>query len=546
LNVLGLNFHHDTSACLITGGRIIAAEEERWSGLKHHRSVRDQYLTAPEASLAFCLEAGGIDAAEVDAVLAPAMAPYRAPGDRNKERAATAALLPAVLGAKLQLVSHHLAHLMSAWPLSGWEEAAGLVVDAGGTHLGPGFDDRERISGFHLHNGRAEQIFANAPARPAHSLGHFYRNLAVRCILPGDEPEGSMMALAAFGDPDRYRPALEQWIRLEAEGQVRITAPLGRYDLDSPLEIGDRAWSRASAGEVSETDRSDLAAAAQAVFEVALIHTARHLREATGSPRLVFAGGCALNSKLNGRLAEAAGFDEVYIAPAPHDAGTAVGAAWIAVPQEQWPRQRPIDADWGPEPGPFVCPPGWALASPGPVHRTAAGLLARGAVIGWVQGGLEFGPRALGHRSILAHPGAVATRKRVNAIKQRADFRPLAPAVLAEYARDWFTARGDAFMNTTATARHCKADRVGAVVHADGTARLQAVHAGHTGLRELLEAFGGRTGVPVLLNTSFNRKGAPILRTAAQAAGAAADLDLDALVCGDQIALNPRSTHLED
>jgi carbamoyltransferase len=148
---------------------------------------------------------------------------------------------------------------------------------------------------------------------------------------------------------------------------------------------------------------------------------------------------------------------------------------------------------------------------------------------------MEFGPRALGHRSILAHPGHADTRDRLNAIKQRAAFRPFAPAVLAERATEWFMGAGDPYMNRVAQARHCRADRMGAVVHHDGTSRLQAVAPEHTGLRSLLEEFHRRTGLPLLLNTSFNRKGTPILRTAEQAVHAAADLGLDAVALGDTL-----------
>ncbi|MFB7643196.1 carbamoyltransferase C-terminal domain-containing protein [Streptomyces sp. NPDC056084] len=165
----------------------------------------------------------------------------------------------------------------------------------------------------------------------------------------------------------------------------------------------------------------------------------------------------------------------------------------------------------------------------------AAALLAQHRIVGWVQGPLEFGPRALGHRSILAHPSHAVTRDRLNAIKQRAAYRPFAPAVLAEHATEWFMSAGDPFMNRVAHVRRCRADRIAAVTHHDGTARVQSVATDHQGLHELLQRFHEHTGLPLLLNTSFNLKGTPILRSAEQAVQAAAGLGLDALAVGDTL-----------
>lgn len=191
-----------------------------------------------------------------------------------------------------------------------------------------------------------------------------------------------------------------------------------------------------------------------------------------------------------------------------------------------------------------------ALTDLGPgLAPTVATLLADHHIVGWVQGQLEFGPRALGHRSILAHPGHATTRDRLNAIKKRASYRPFAPAVLAEHATEWFMSEGDPFMNRVARVRRCRADRIAAVTHHDGTARVQSVTPDHQGLHELLDRFHESTGLPLLLNTSFNRKGTPILRTAEQAVAAAADLSLDALAIGDTLLLadrvpDPRATTL--
>jgi len=552
---LGINFHHDTSACLIVDGRIYAAEEERWSGFKHNRTGRGHpHMTAPVHSLAWCLKTAGVTAGDINTVYAASMRPTKTCHPCGlDERTELANLLPTPLDDKLRLMSHHMAHVLSAYLLSDREHAAGLVIDAGGSALdspaGPG---RERISGYDLRPScfeRAYQAMPQAsgqgpPALAHPSLGHFYRNLAQRCIPPGDEPEGSLMALAAFGDPHRYLGTVRDLVQLGENGQVRVAAPYGTYNPGQPLHLADGPWTAATAASKPLHLRADLAASTQMVFSATVAHVARHLRRLTGARSLVFSGGCALNSRLNGDLAAVAGFDDLYIAPAPHDAGTAVGAAlygWVHLLGQPRP-DAPLDPDWGPHPGHFNPHPA-RVASLRVYDRLtsdqrvamAADLLADGSVIGWVQGGLEFGPRALGHRSILAHPGSTLTRDRINTMKQRAGYRPLAPAILAESADDWFDGTGDPFMNRTAHVRPGRYAAIAGAVHRDGTARLQRVEDSHSGLSALLRAFRARTDLPVLINTSFNLKGTPIVRDADQALTAFAALRLDALVIDNTV-----------
>lgn len=554
--VLGLNFHHDTSAALIVDGRLYAAEEERWSGIKHHRQHHwKTVLTAPTQALTWCLDAAGLGPHDIDAVWVPSMRPTPAAGSwLSAEREELAAGLPEPLGSRLHLMSHHTAHVMSGYLLSGLEHAAGLVIDAGGSTLGADFGPgRERITGYELTPNRIDRVYQAMPTvlpgprRAHHSLGHFYRNFAMRIIPPGDEAEGSLMALAAFGDPSRYRYDLQQLLHLEDEGIVRIEPLLGSADATTPVRIGSRNWTAGSAADASFEERADLAAAVQEAFCRAVIHVARHLRRITEATSLVFSGGCALNSQLNGRLAEEANFDTLFIGPAPHDAGTALGAALYGWHHQlrQTPLPVPVDAAWGPSPGLIpntAVPAGYRLIN-GLGDRlipTVADLLAGHHVVGWVEGGMEFGPRALGHRSILAHPGRTQTRDRLNVIKQRAAYRPFAPAILAERAPDWFMTGGDPFMNRVARARRCRSSQIGAVVHHDGTTRLQTVGEQHSGLRSLLEEFHRRAGLPMLLNTSFNTKGAPILRDAESAVHAAADLGLDAVAINDSLLVSDK------
>ncbi|WP_431776749.1 carbamoyltransferase C-terminal domain-containing protein [Streptomyces cucumeris] len=553
--VLGLNFHHDTSAALVVDGRLYAAEEERWSGVKHNHSTRKGTLTSPTRALQWCLEAAGLEPQDVDAVWAASMRPNPAAGWWLAEECEeVAALLPAPLGQRLRLLSHHTAHVLSGYLLSDHEHAAGLVIDAGGSSLGSDFGPgRERITGYdlwpdridRLHQGMPTVIPSPAGPRRVHSsLGHFYRNLARRVIPPGDEPEGSMMALAAFGDPQHYGAQVRDLVRLGDDGHVRIGHPWGSADSSTPLLLGGRAWTSGNVAEQPEANRADLAAAVQEVFVKSVVHVARHLQRLTAASALVFSGGCALNSHLNGQLAADSGFNSLFVAPAPHDAGTAVGAALYGWHYQLGQKRLPVptDAAWGPYPGALpagAVPSGYrTLTGLGPgLAPTVATLLAEHHIVGWVQGQLEFGPRALGHRSILAHPCQAATRERLNVIKKRAPYRPFAPAVLSEHATEWFMSAGDPFMNRVAHVRRCRADRIAAVTHHDSTARVQSVSNDHQGLRALLEQFHVRTGLPLLLNTSFNRKGTPILRTAEQSVAAAADLRLDALAVGDTLLL---------
>ncbi|MEQ4720754.1 carbamoyltransferase N-terminal domain-containing protein [Nonomuraea sp. B19D2] len=322
--ILGLNFHHDTSAALIVDGRLYAAEEERWSGIKHYRRHHwKSVLTAPAQALAWCLEAAGIGPHDIDSVWVPSMRPTPAAGIwLSTEREELAAELPEPLGSR----RHAL-----------------------GADFGPG---RERITGYELTPNRVDRVYQATPTvmpgprRVHHSLGHFYRNFATRIIPPGDEAEGSLMALAALGEPSRYRDDVQQLLHLEIEGTVRIEPPLGSADTTTPISIGNRAWTAGSAADASFGERADLAAAVQEVFSGAVIHVARHLRRVTEATSLVFSGGCAFSSHLNGRLAEEADFDTLFIAPAPHDAGTALGAALYGRHHQM--RQPRIPRRWMP------------------------------------------------------------------------------------------------------------------------------------------------------------------------------------------------------
>jgi carbamoyltransferase len=545
---LGLNLHHDTSACLIAGGRIVAAEEERWSGVKHNRTDRSDYLSFPVNALRYCLEAAGLELDSISSVWSVSMS-ARDPLRHwlEPEHAPERAVLPPTLRERTRFLGHHTAHIMAGFATSPFERAVGLCMDGGGSAFGWDIRGRERVTGYDLTSSKLLRVLQQLPAHAAagdaaevveSSLGHWYRNLAVTCVPPGDEPEGSAMALAAYGDPDRFYAELRRLVTLRRDGVVAIAPPLGSYAVGRSFRIGGLEWSAASVHDKPLELRAALAAAAQRVFEEAVVHVARHLRKVTGCRQLVFSGGCALNAQLNSRLAERAGYDDLYVAPAPHDGGTALGAGLFGWCHELGqPRPpSPSDADWGPPPGNFQTQRS-SGASDLPDERLydeVAKLLAASRMVGWARGGMEFGPRALGHRSILAHPGSAAIRDAINRAKRRADFRPLAPSVLRARAGDWFAGGGDPFMNRTAIVKPHRRNSLAAVTHVDGTARLQIVSEDGA-LHGLLMAFERRTGLPCLLNTSLNFKGKPIARTASQAVEIFDQLRLDALVVGNTL-----------
>jgi len=547
---VGLNLHHDTSASVITPGAVFAAEEERWSQVKHHIGPLSGFAF-PANALSWCLSAAGIDPADVDEVWVPRMSSVA----EGEPGALEARMVAQHLDARVHLVSHHAAHAYSSGL---WQRSPSMVlcVDGGGSYRPPDFTNRERVSGFTLDEGMLEVVHEGRASaagdgidrgRPsANSLGHFYRNLAIRCIPPGDEPEGSMMALAAFGGPSPLVDDLRDRVRLSSAGHVEIAAQLGNSDRDGAITLGGRSWSPATAREVPLSPRADLAWAAQHVFEQMVVHVARHLRSlAAASDRLTFVGGCALNAQAAGRLATQSGFDEVFVPPAPHDGGTAIGAAvlgWHSVTEQPLPGV--VDApNWGPAPhAPGQrAPDGWPSASLDDASRArvVARLLGAGSVVALVEGAMEFGPRALGHRSILARPDSRAVSDRVNAIKRRAPYRPLAPAVVDSRWPSWFEGAPDRFMNRTTVVRTERRSRLRGVVHVDGSARAQSVTEDVGALYRVLVEFERITGLPIVLNTSLSTKGKPIVRTAEQALDVVRGIGLDAAVIEDQLFLPP-------
>lgn len=557
--VLGLcSYTHDSSAALLVAGELVGfVEEERLSAQKHTKAY-------PAHAVAWLLDQAKLTAADVDAVaynfqparyLAESPAALRlalspATRDRAIARAHGFAKVAVRTQQRMRLIGrqfpvarvmpvlHHRAHQLTAFTASGWDEAAVLVVDSLGerqtTTIARGHDTLRP---------RAQTLEAiNDPA----SLGYVYGAVTEHLGWRRGDEEGTVMALAALGDPARFRRLFAQAVRTTATG-FRINPAYfptrtltSGYERTSPRFIAETCPERHPTESLAEVHR-DLAAALQERTEQVMVQLARRARVLTGSRRLCVAGGVATNCVSIGRIIEAGIFEEVFVPPAPGDAGTAIGAALAVHVDGHSPRpvvgvartcylgpsyeDRPLDlATW----------PGLHQKTPGiETAEFLAEQLAHGTIVGLFQGAIEAGPRALGNRSILASPLEPGVVERLNAtVKFREPFRPFAPMILAERAADFFTLGQQApYMSMASGVTNKAREHVPAVVHANGTSRLQTVtKAQNPFMHAVLTAFGRRTGVPVLINTSLNVKGKPICGTPEMALDCLANSGLDALL----------------
>ena len=521
--VLGLNRTQDASACLMRGSALQwAIQKERLTRIKHHwgrpGDLSDHYaprLPGLGSSVDVLVECYSSDA-EIDKLQL-----------YERELAATLALAPDVRRAR---ISHHVAHLYSAFHPSPFEQAAVMVIDGQGSAVADFTDswsgaaevpgDWREVASFYQ-AGRAgitclaKQVWDRDDQRLC-GLGMFYF-LLTQAIFPGEGNEGKVMGLAPHGDPRALRlPPLEvEGHRVHIPERWRqVLSQRSRYRYDGAHQTGFR-------------DIASLAAAGQFAFEEALLAVARWLHAQTGLDQLCFAGGTALNCSVNERLLRETPFKSVFVPPAPGDAGTALGCAIYGLTELAGMR---CDFRWrddylGPAPRPAEVETAVADAADLHVERPAgdAGLCARmtdllcgGKVVALYQGRSEFGPRALGHRSILGDPRTDHLRDWINAeVKRREWFRPLAPVVLLERMADFFhPAHASPFMQFAVAVTPRGAERTPATTHVDRSARLQSVGPDDDPLlRALLLSFEARTGLPVLLNTSFNRRDEPIVET---------------------------------
>jgi carbamoyltransferase len=601
LFTLGINASfHDSAAALVRDGHVIAAaEEERFTRIKHGK--RPLPFTAwelPYNAIDFCLKEAGITLGDL-AHVAYSYDPQLFVGDRLPDQRITLPLRPSdfeaenwretwespwdplfaayVQNAPRQLrdgaphhlkkrfalpdkdeppyrwhfVAHHLCHQASAFLASPFSRCAVMTLDGRGEHASTSYG-RYRDSRYE----------ALGEVRVPHSLGLLYEQVTAYLGFLHSSDEYKVMALAALGMP-RHAPILREHLVLTGEGHYEWR-PLDFVRAFGPPRVP---------GTRMEQAHLDLAASLQEVLEETALQLATWLRERSGEHDLAMAGGVALNCLMNSRLRDAGIFHRVWVQPAAGDAGTALGAALWTDARERRGLEEDGTAQGAPEASDAksgavftLAPRRWQMDHPylGPafddqeieallrwsklsyrraadVAEQAARLLAQNKIVGWFQGRMEFGPRALGARSILASPVDPDMQARLNELKDREDFRPVAPAVNAEDLADWFEPAeandgASPFMLFVYRVKAGRGERIPSALHTDRTARVQTVHADTNPLfHELLAAVGRLTGVPVLVNTSFNVRGEPIVATPKAALEAFFSTPLDALVIGNFI-----------
>jgi carbamoyltransferase len=586
--ILGIScFYHDAAAVLLHDGVIVAAaEEERFSRRKHDYDF-------PDRAIAFCLGRAGIRGDQLDHVaffekpflkferlLFTVLANF--PRSRRvfqesmitwlTDKLWVQSLIQERLGVprdRILFSEHHLSHAASAYLCSPYDEAAILTVDGVGEWA-------TATRGI----GRGNELRILDEIRFPHSLGLLYSAFTAFLGFEVNEGEYKVMGMAPFGTP-RYLDEVYKLIRVEADGSFALDMDAFVFHRSTDRTYGSRFeqlfgpprdprrpfFTRHSGypsyfgprppdyeALATENQRyADIAASIQVATEETLVKMARHLHQETGLRRLCLAGGVALNSVANTRILRETPFEELFIQPAAGDAGGALGAAlWAYHSVLGHPRRPPLEhAYWGAdyEPGDVE---GFLAGEAIPYQRldeedrllgTVVEAITSGQVVGWFQGRFEWGPRALGNRSILADPRRVDMKDIVNTkIKFREPFRPFAPSVVEECTEEYFDLP-DAkrhyparFMLYVVDVKADKRPVIPAITHVDGTGRLQTVRR-DTNPRyyQLIERFGQATGVPVLLNTSFNLKGEPIVNTPAEAFSTFSRSGLDMLVLGDCI-----------
>ncbi len=560
MRILGINsVYHESSAAIVVDGRVVAAaEEERFTRVKHAKPARiDNPHVLPENAIRFCLERAGIDAGAVDAVAYSfdpdlrrrefELDPISLPGDWGDAageatflakldlvRPAVEALLGRALGERLAFIPHHLAHAASSFYPSGFERAAILVVDgigeAGCTTLAMGEGGRMRL---------IRRIFY------PDSIGFVWEKLS--SYMGFSEYDASKtMGLAAYGDPAALAAPFARLMRQDADG-YHVDSGVAQFRLPEFSRLEALFGPRRVDGAPIEAHHRNVAAVLQVATDVAVLALVRELHAASGCEDLCIAGGVGLNCVSNSIVKESGPFRRVYIPPAPHDAGTAVGGALHL--HHALGGARIGD----PDPSPYLGPEfgareidaalraaGLAGRRAADPAREAAAMIAEGKIVAWFQGRMELGPRALGNRSLLADPRNPATRDIMNRkVKHREDFRPFAPSVIAEEAEAWFDigrpSTSYAYMLFACPARIERRGRIPAVLHADGSARLQVVHREmNPAFHALISHFQALTGVPVVLNTSFNDS-EPIVCTPTDAIATFRKTAIDALVMGDHV-----------
>lgn len=524
--------HHDSSAAIVVDGEIIAAvEEERLTRYKHNTSF-------PENAIRYCLSEAGATLSDVDIV---AFGDSEESWDREAKKeylldprfnictgkdllytAFEKSFGETPAFDKFRFCNHHLAHAASAFYCSGFDESLVVTIDGEG----------DQLSGT-VYVGRGRDLSMIKEYGADKSPGYFYQQV-IRALGYFIFDEYKVMGLAPYGDSERYRSLFDQLYNLKPDGEYEVSLFYELYGI-----LGRHGWVTGARrkGTPFTQEHKDFAAGAQKVIEDIAFHILETYRIKTGQHNLSLAGGVAHNCTMTGKLLRQGKFKRIFVQPAAHDAGLALGAAQHFSAKEGGSnvKSRMTHVFYGPRPGKdseiaaelekWKDVIRWEKTAS--IEARAAEILADDQVIGWVQGRSEFGPRALGNRSILADPRPKENKARINAmVKKREGYRPFAPTVHWDHLREYFLVPEDyqddfPFMNITLPVREDKRELLGAITHVDGTARVQTVSAQQNPrYAALLKEFEKRAGIPILLNTSFNNHAEPIV-----------DSVLDAVTC---------------
>ncbi len=545
---IGINaVFHDSAACIIKDGVLLAAaEEERFTHIKHgKRPVPFSTWELPYHAIDYCLQIAGIHLNDVDH-----FAYSFDPSLINKNAGTTIYgewddlfaqyikgapfmlvdgyphhLQKRFVGAKAapqkwQFVNHHLAHAASAFLCSPYSSAAVMTIDGRGEEVSTSY-----------YRGKGNDLDKMGEVMIPNSLGLLYEAVTTHLGFLHSSDEYKVMALASYGKPV-YLDEFRSMIQVNDDG----TYTIDEYKLE------ERFGAKRLRHEAFEQKHFNIAHSLQKVVEETVLKLANWLHKATGEENLCLAGGVALNCVANAVIRDHSSFKNIWVQPASGDDGTALGAAlWVDAQQRKEGEKKFVmnHCYWGPEYRDeeieaFLKWTKVPYKKMENVAKETAQILAQNKIIGWYQGRMEFGPRALGARSILASPIEESMQAKLNEIKDREDFRPVAPVVLEEDAKDWFEgAEYSPFMLFVYNVKEEKADKIPAVRHVDGTARIQTINAKqHPLYHGLLSEFKKLTGVPVLVNTSFNTRGEPIVCTPRDAVECFWTSPFDALVIG--------------
>ncbi len=565
--ILGLNSaYHESSACLIKDGLLVAiAEEERFNRKKHAKAARvDNPDELPMKALEYCLEKAGITFDQIDFVgysLNPEVRlrrntqhqhPYEVtPGDFGTKEGETTFYQKNLeveqkiryLGfkGKFFYLNHHDCHAASSYFVSAFDDAAVIVVD--------GIGEFESTTWY---QGAGNKLRKSGSIEFPHSLGFLWEKVC-KYLGFGEYDACKVMGLASYGDPTRYQEDFHKLITINPDGNFTIDDRIIQFRNNNYAGLEALFGLRKREESIKEVNTqtqpyANLAAAMQEITNDILVKLARTIQKETGARQLCLAGGVALNCVANGKLLEERIFEEIFIQPAAHDAGTSLGAAfyiWNQILNQ--PKKYVFDgaglsAEYSEqEIKEALDKSAWRYTYEPPVARKTAELIADGKVVAWFQGAMELGPRALGNRSILCDPrkkDAVALLN--HKVKHREPFRPFCPSVLADKATEWFEVDDKRpspakYMLAAFKVLEQQREIIPAVTHVDGTARIQMVESGsQQKYYELIKQFEILTGVPVLLNTSFNDQ-EPIVCSPADAIDTFLKTKIDYLVLGNFI-----------